>query len=41
MPVSKALGIMHEMIGSALDAACVDALTAGLGRLTPAAAAAA
>jgi putative nucleotidyltransferase with HDIG domain len=40
MPVSKAMNIMQEMIGTALDHICVDALIAGLARLSPEAAAA-
>jgi putative nucleotidyltransferase with HDIG domain len=41
MPVSKALEIMRDMVGTALDPLCVDALIAGLDRLTQAEATAA
>ena len=35
MPISRALEIMGEMIGTALDITCVEALTRGLARLNP------
>jgi len=38
MPVSKALGIMDEMVGTALDPLCVAALAAALQKVTPIAA---
>ena len=36
MPISKALEIMREMVGTALDPICVDALATGMDRLKPA-----
>jgi putative nucleotidyltransferase with HDIG domain len=40
MPASKALGIMREMVGTALDPVCVEALERGLARVDAEAAAA-
>jgi HD-GYP domain-containing protein (c-di-GMP phosphodiesterase class II) len=39
MPVDKALSIMTEMVGTALDPVCFDALRASLKRVDPAVAA--
>ena len=33
MPITKALGIMAEMVGTQVDADCFDALTRALGRI--------